>query len=147
MTDPGPTSGDGHEPLATASADDELQRSSKAFLADLEQLQRMELRKAAMSPDDPERPDLARQVEDRASILLGRSAYQRRLADEGRHQLDGGDARHPSAVLHDWRDAEHRLMEGRSTVQRALDDAERFREEYRIAFSVARNGDRLEDGA
>src|SRR5687767_2152912 len=112
MIDPQPTSLDGHDQASASSADDELQCSSKAFLSDLEQLHDMEVRKAAMAPDDPKRPDLARQVEDLVAVLLSRSAYQRRLADEGLHQqLDGSAPRHPSAVLSDWRDAEHRLME------------------------------------
>jgi hypothetical protein len=106
----------------------------------------MERRKGAMGPDDPERPDLARQIEDLTAVLLGRSAYQRRLADEGFAQVDGGEARPPAVVLEDWRDAEHRLVEGRSIVQRALDDAERFREEYRISFMQARDRERRDAG-
>jgi hypothetical protein len=146
MADPRPTSGDGHDALTASSTESELLRSSQAFLADLEQLQQMELRKAAMDPEDPERPDIARRIEDLSSILLGRSAYQRRLADEGFRQADGHEGRHPSAVLSDWRDAEHRLMEGRSMVQRALEDAERYRTEYRTAFIAATDRERREDG-
>jgi hypothetical protein len=132
--------------LAATSTESELIRSSKAFLADLQQLQQMEMRKAAMDPEDPERPDIARRIEDLSSILLGRSAYQRRLADEGFQQTDGHEGRQPSAVLEDWRDAENRLMEGRSTVQRALEDAERYRNEYRTAFMAAAERERREDG-
>jgi hypothetical protein len=132
---------------ATASAtDQELQRSSQAFLADLQQLEMMELRKAAMALEDPERPNLARAIEDRVTILLGRSAYQRRLAVEGFDQLDGGEVRHPTSVLRDWRDAEHRLMEARASLQRAVDGCDRYREEYRVAFTEARERDRRVDG-
>jgi hypothetical protein len=137
-------SGDGD--ARTSTTDSELQRSSQAMLADLDRLREMEVRKAAMAPDDPERPDLARAIEDRATILLGRSAYQRRLAVEGFDQLDQAAPRHASDVLTDWRDAEQRLMEARSLLQRAIDDSERYRDEYRIAFGALQERERGNDG-
>jgi hypothetical protein len=140
-----PDSDDGAGGLS-ATSDDELQRSSTAFLADLDELEEMERRKAAMSPDDPARPDLARAIEDRATILLGRSAYQRRLAVEGFRQSDIARPRPVSAVLADWRDAERRLMEARSSLERAMDDSERYRSEYRTAFDAARERYTSRDG-
>jgi hypothetical protein len=138
MNEPQPTSGDGVARQSTTT-DEELQRSSRAFLADLAELEEMEVRKAAMAPGDPERPNLARAIEDKATILLGRSAYQRRLAIEGFHQSEQEiPPRRAHAVLADWRDAERRLMEARSALERAIDDADRFRVEYRAAFDATR---------
>ena len=137
---------DGHATLAAASAESKLQRSSAAFLADLDRLKGLELAKRAMASDDPARPVLARSIEDLVGILLGRSGYQRRLADEGIQQFHSGAHRHPSAVLDDWRDAERRLIEGRSLLQRATDDAERYREEYRAAFAMESDRGRTDGG-
>ena len=137
---------DGHEPDAPPSTDSELQRSSAAFMLELATIQGLESRKAAMAPDDPERPVLARVIEDHVAVLMGRSAYQRRLVDEGYHEAEGGDGRHPSAVLTDWRDAEHRMMQARSALQRAIEQTERLQKEYRVAFERERDGPRT-DGA
>ena len=140
MTERRPTNGDEREPSAAPSTQSELHRSSGAFLLELANIHELETRKAAMAPDDPQGPNLARMIEDRVAILMGRSAYQRRLVDQTYQEAGGGIPRHPSAALHDWRDAEHRMMEARSALQRALEESERFQAEYRLGFARERDG-------
>jgi hypothetical protein len=135
MSDPGSSPTDGHDRLAASSADSEMERSSALFLADIERLRELEVQKRAMAAGDPERPALARSIEDLVVVLLGRSGYQRRLADEDRQQSSDGTERHPSEALDDWREAERRLTEGRVLIQRALEDVERYQQEYGTAFA------------
>jgi hypothetical protein len=126
MTDRDPT-------LSDHWSEEELQASSRQFLIELEHLTTLERRKREMDPSDPRRLPLAHEIEDASVQLMSRSRYQTRLVLVEKQSRGEPEAqpRRPHEILEDWRGAERRLHEVRSEMERAIDDADRLRDEHR----------------
>jgi hypothetical protein len=119
--------------------EEELARSSLAFLTEVERLAGLERRKRDMAPDDPARPGLAREIEDVTAGLLGMGRYQTRLIElEAQRQGIGlvAEPRKASVVIEEWRQAERDLFEARRAMERASDATHRLREEHRRSFGT-----------
>jgi len=116
-----------------AGTNEELARSSKEFLTEIERIQGIELRKKVMPAWEEERIYLAREIEDATVGLVGLSRYQTRLVEMA-HQHSvaaGGSARPPSDILVEWRAAERDLRDARLAMERAMDRADGLRNEHR----------------
>lgn len=119
--------------VGVSATERELQGSSESFLIDLAQLEGLELQKRQMAADDPLRAPLARQIEHRTLALVVQSRYQSRLIDiewQSEHPGSETTSRQPVVVAAEWREAERRLRDARTALDRATDVAERLRDEH-----------------
>ena len=132
----------------------ELRATSDLLLLDLDALGHLEEQKRLTPHGDPRLVDLAARIEEIAQRLLLGSRRQRELTETVTEAADAGELaptgtidamRSVSAVLADWREAE-RLVSAAAPGSPQRADAEimadRFREEYRLAFEAARDEDR-----
>jgi hypothetical protein len=114
-----------------SSNERELMASSDAFMAQLGRLEELEQRKRVMLPLDEERLPVAREIEDLTVSLVGLSRYQTRLvAIELSPGPAGDDPRKPAVVLAEWRTAEREARDARSAMEKAVDTADRLRDEH-----------------
>lgn len=131
-------------------ATSELRATSDLLLLDLDALGQLEEQKRLTPHGDPKLVDLAARIEEIAGRLLQGSRRQRELTETVTLAAEAGtvedtrtiDAmRSVSAILADWREAERVAGEaapGSRERAEAEAMADRFREEYRRAFEVAR---------
>jgi hypothetical protein len=129
----------------------ELRATSDLLLLDLDALGQLEEQKRLTPHGDPKLVDLAARIEEIAGRLLQGSRRQRELTETVTEAAEAGaveetstiDAlRSVSAILADWREAERVAGEAAPGSRERADAqamADRFREEYRRAFEVARN--------
>jgi len=121
------------QPSRAGDGEQELQRSSREFLGELQRLEAMERRKQTMSPRDAERVSLAHEIEDGTISLVGLGRYQTRLIEMS-HQAAGRAEplpRKPADILEDWRATEGHLRDARAAMERATDMADALRDEHR----------------
>ena len=128
----------------------ELRATSDLLLLDLEALGDLEEQKRLTPHGDPKLVDLAARIEEIAQRLLQGSRRQRELTEAVTDAADAGKVdvtatidtqRSVSAILTDWREAERLAAEaapGSPERANAETMAERFRDEYRVAFEAAR---------
>ena len=119
----------------TARTEDQLQASARLFLTEVDRLGEIEREKEALPPGHEDRLALARQVEDVVVELVSMSRYQTRLVELQAQSLDGhdGPVRAMPKILEEWREAERRLHDARTAMERAADQTNRLREEHRQA--------------
>jgi hypothetical protein len=110
----------------------ELRRSSRLFLAELDRLHDLESEKSNLGQGDPRRVALAHEVEDAVAELLGLGRYQTRLIElEAQSVAPQEDVlRSPADILDDWRAAERELRDARAAFERATDRADGLRKEH-----------------
>ena len=114
-----------------AIEDSEFQRASAEFMRRLEAIGAVETRKAALPPRDPDRTELAHNVEAMTLELLTWSRYQSRLAETQEHDVE--TTRAPQVVLEEWRAAVRRLEESSVTTNERADEVARLHAEYQRA--------------
>lgn len=114
-----------------AIEESEFQHASAEFMRRLEAIGAVETRKAALPPGDPDRTELAHNVEAMTLELLTWSRYQSRLAETQEHDVQ--TTRAPQVVLEEWRSAVRRLEESSVTTNERADEVARLHAEYQRA--------------
>jgi hypothetical protein len=123
-------------------AEAELEASSALFLTELDRLREMEKRKRGY-PAIEARLRLAREIEETTAGLTTLGRYQTRLIRLQNESVGAAETavRSPHVIIDDWRQAERRLHEARVALERAVDEADRLREEHRRAFDSERGNE------
>ena len=126
---------------ASTATEQELQRSSDHFLAELGRIDGMERRKRDLPATDDEGLPLAHEIEDGSIGLVGLSRYQTRLVEMAQEARGVADSptRKPAVILGEWRAAERALRDARSLLERASDSADSLREEHRRSVRANRS--------
>ena len=124
----------------------ELRRTSDAFLSRVERLHDLELRKRTLTPGTPEMIQLAKEIEDLSSEVLGWAKREADLAElAGKRQptnirpIAEVPPRAVPDILAEWRDAERTFdaqTPGTPGWEAARVDVESLRDEYRRALEV-----------
>lgn len=131
---------------------DDLRSNSDDLLATLDELDRLERKKRALSPGDQRVVELSTAIELLAARALRSATVERELAQQARAETEAGEPRaprrsidetqprRPDEILRDWRHAVRRsqdVPEGSPEARALAAEIRGFREEYRRATEAA----------
>jgi hypothetical protein len=124
----------------------DLRATSDALRRDLDALASLEDEKRGLALDDPRTTALARQIEEIAGRVLGRTSVETELTEAVASSGAGGTietTRRPASdILAEWRDLERRNDAAEAGSAEAAEVAillDKVREEYRAAVEASRS--------
>ena len=128
----------------------EFRATTDQFLEIVDELRALEMRKRAAGMGTPEFVDIAARTADHARLAFRWAQMQHQMAHESAARLERGEQppnvhlvevtpRPIDTILAHWREAQFRLeiaRPGSSEAATAVDDIEKFREEYQVAHDA-----------